>query len=35
MLPAMQIVVNGEPTQDNLELSNKAEVDFIPVYAGG
>jgi molybdopterin converting factor small subunit len=35
MLPSMQIVVNGVPTQDNPLLSNNSEVDFIPVYAGG
>jgi len=35
MLPTIQVVVNGEPTQDNPQLSDKAEVEFIPVYAGG
>ncbi len=35
MLPVMQIVVNGVPTQDNPLLQDKTEVDLIPVYAGG
>jgi nucleotide-binding universal stress UspA family protein/molybdopterin converting factor small subunit len=35
MLPVMQIVVNGVPTQDNLLLQDKTEVDLIPIYAGG
>jgi molybdopterin converting factor small subunit len=35
MLPTMQIVINGEPTQDNSQLPDNAEVDFIPAYAGG
>jgi len=35
MLPTMQIVINGEPAQDNPQLPDNAEVDFIPVYAGG
>ena len=35
MLPVMQIVVNGVPTQDNPLLQNKTEIDLIPIYAGG
>ena len=35
MLPTMQIVVNGVPTQENPRLPDNTEVDFIPVYAGG
>jgi molybdopterin converting factor small subunit len=35
MLPVMQIVVNGLPTQDNPMLQDKTEVDLIPIYAGG
>ena len=35
MLPTMQIVVDGVPTQDNPQLQSKTEVDFIPLYAGG
>ena len=35
MLPTVQIVVNGVPTQDNPPILDKTEVDLIPVYAGG
>ena len=35
MLPAMQIVVNGVPTQDNPLLPDNTEVDLIALYAGG
>ena len=35
MLPTMQIVVDGVPTQDNPAIQDKTEVDLIPVYAGG
>ena len=35
MLPTMQIVVHGVPTQENPQLPDNTEVDFIPVYAGG
>ena len=37
MLPTMQILLDGNPftPQDNPELREKSEIDFIPVYAGG
>jgi len=35
MLPTMQIVVDGVPTQENLQLEDETEVDFIPLYTGG
>lgn len=35
MLPLMQIVVNGVPTQGNPLIDDNTEVDFIPTYAGG
>ncbi|MGI0080370.1 MAG: MoaD/ThiS family protein [Nitrososphaerales archaeon] len=35
MLPTMQIVINGNPSQLNTQLMNNDEIDFIPVLAGG
>jgi|SRR5579862_3990204 len=35
MLPAMQIVVNGVPTQSNPILQDQTEIDMIPIFAGG
>ena len=35
MIGAMQILIDGNPAEPNQQLSNKDELDFIPIQAGG
>lgn len=35
MIGAMQILVDGNPVEPNQELSDRDELDFIPIQAGG
>lgn len=35
MLPQMSVVINGIPIANNVQLTDNAQIDLIPLYAGG
>ena len=35
MIPSMQIIVDGIPAENNLQLQDNDEVDLIPIFSGG